>query len=108
MTVCRVRWPATTHFTNRMHRDDAAAALAFLADRPPPAERPGLFVGVDCLSGDQADILRFAHSLLQRPLPARLPQPVGVSGKRCSSARLQQLGFAWTYPTYREGLRSLL
>lgn len=89
-------------WTNRIHRDDAAAAAVHLLTR---AEPPGpLYLGNDdepALLGDVVDELA---RLLNIPAP-----PSGgrghPHGKRISNARLRTTGWVPTYPTFREGYR---
>ncbi len=87
-------------WTNRLHRDDAAAAAVHLLTRPEP---PGpLYLGNDdepALLGDVAAEL--ARRLGAPPPPA--PDAGRAHGKRISNARLRASGWAPAYPTYREG-----
>jgi len=95
--------------TNRIHREDAARALAHLlvAPRVEPA-----YIGSDEAPTPMGEILDWIAARLGLP-----PPPVGDDAggpaqrggdKRCSSLRLRRSGFAFTYPTYREGFGSLL
>ena len=87
-------------WTNRIHRDDAAAAAVHLLTRPEPPDP--VYLGNDdepALLGDVADELA---RLLDVPAP-----PTGgrghPHGKRISNARLRATGWVPAYPTYREG-----
>ncbi|WP_229052336.1 NAD-dependent epimerase/dehydratase family protein [Aeromicrobium sp. Leaf350] len=87
-------------WTNRIHRDDAAAAVVHLLTR---AEQPGpLYVGTDdepSLMGDVA-----AHVARQLDLPAPpAAEAARGHGKRLSNARLRASGWRPVHPTYREG-----
>ncbi len=93
--------------TNRIHRDDAAAALLHLAGLPyPPAP---CYLGVDDEPAPLGEVLTF----LARELGLDLP-PVGEvsrrrgGDKRCRNARLRASGLELAYPTYREGYRAIL
>lgn len=97
-------------WTNRIHRDDAARAIAHLLeiDRPEP-----LYVGVDREPADQCDVLHWIAQRLGLPPPARRPGPSRDprdrrSNKRCRSARLLACGFRFDYPTFREGYGALM
>ena len=87
-------------WTNRIHRDDAAAAVVHLLTL---AQDPGpLYLGTDdepALFGDVAAHL--AHSL-GAPAPPATDLAL-ATGKRLSNARLRATGWAPTYPSYREG-----
>jgi len=102
--------PTGPRYTNRIHRDDAAGALAHLIALPKP-ER--CYLGVDAEPADEADVLRWLAAELGVPPPrgrgeAENP-PVRRSGsKRCRSDRLRSSGYELRYPTFREGYRELL
>lgn len=93
--------------TNRIHRDDAAAAIVHLATME--AVPAPVYVGVDNDPAELGDVLRFLSSEMGYPEP-----PVGPAGearggnKRCGNALLRGTGFAFTYPTFREGYREVL
>lgn len=100
------RLPSAPHFTNRIHRDDAARACAHLLALPAPAS---CYVGVDCEPADQADVMRWIAARAGAQPPRGAYDASGApSGKRCSSARLRASGFTFTHPSYREGYSALL
>jgi nucleoside-diphosphate-sugar epimerase len=99
--------PSAPHPTNRIHRDDAAAAIVHLTTSvrdPAP-----VYVGVDNEPAELGDVLRFLAAELGLAEP-----PVGDSdttrggNRRLSNARLRDAGFRFAYPTYREGYRAML
>lgn len=92
-------------WTNRMHRDDAAAAVVHLLTQ---AQAPaGLYVGTDdepCAAGVVRDFV--ADELgIARPTQTGVTDPVG---RRMINARLRSSGLALQYPTFREGYRAQL
>lgn len=90
-------------FTNRIHRDDAAAAIVHLTTIPSPET---LYLGVDDDPVERAEVLGYIAAELGLPRP---PVTIGsTSGKRCDNGRLRASGFAFAYPTYREGYRAIL
>ncbi len=108
--------PGPPHYTNRIHADDAAAALLRLvhADALPPC-----VLGVDGSPADSNDVLCFLAESLGLPQPPEEdPDSSGsdasastrrrAGSKRCRNARLVSLGFLPSYPSYREGYASLL
>lgn len=95
------------HWTNRIHRDDAAAAIVHLAglDAPAPA-----YLGTDAEPALLSDVQKFLAAEMGVQLPAgAAPDPaLPATGKRCSNALLGSSGFRFAYPTYREGYRAVL
>ncbi|WP_146362646.1 NAD-dependent epimerase/dehydratase family protein [Arthrobacter yangruifuii] len=99
--------PAGTQLTNRIHRDDAAAAIVHLATRV-SAPAP-LYVGVDMEPVELADVLGFLAAELGRELPPAGETSSSRGGnRRLSNRRLRGTGFEFGYPTYREGYRAVL
>ncbi len=97
-------------YTNRIHRDDAAAALAHLAALPDAA---ACYVGVDCEPAREADVLGWLAQRLAAPAArehagAAAAAGCSAGGKRCANARLLATGFRFRYPSYREGYEALL
>jgi len=92
-------------YANRIHVDDAAAALVHVARLEHPA---GVYIGVDD-TPLPIDVL-YAHlaTLVGGPPPADGPAPAGVDNKRLSNARLRESGFHCAWPDARQGYESLL
>lgn len=93
------------HWANRIHVDDAAAAIAhLLALRDPQS----VYVGVDD-TPLPLDVLYddLAAWVGAPPVPDG-PAPAGVGSKRLSNARLQASGFRMRWPDSREGYAQLL
>ncbi len=94
-------------YANRIHRDDAAAALTHLATRREPPQP--CYLGVDDAPVDRGEVLRFLADELGLPEPPTGPDRRTRGGnKRCRNDRLMATGFTLTYPTYREGYRAML
>lgn len=95
-------------YINRIHRDDAASALAHLAMLEDPEP---VYVGVDRKPADLCEVLRFLARRLGAAPPATVPADAAEprrASKRCSSRRLVETGFRFVYPTYREGYGELI
>ena len=93
--------------TNRIHRDDAAAAIVHLMLR---AEQPEtLYLGVDSAPVPSVEVLSFLAEELGLPEP-EIVENGGTRGgdKKLSNRRLLQTGFVFEYPSYREGYRAVL
>jgi nucleoside-diphosphate-sugar epimerase len=105
------RRPPPGSWTNRIHRDDAARAIAHLLGLAAPAP---VFIGVDDEPAELADVLTFLAARLGVPPPPHEPEtatggPMRQRGaKRCNNRRLRASGFALLYPTFREGYGALL
>jgi len=87
-------------WTNRIHREDAAAAAVHLLTLPQAPHH--LYLGSDDEPAMLADVAAFlAHRLSAASPPAAdLEQ---AHGKRISNARLRASGWAPRFPTFREG-----
>ncbi len=98
--------PDTPRLTNRIHRDDAAAAAVHLATIPDPGH---LYLGVDDCPVNLGKVLRFLANEMASTEPPTGPVPVTRGGdKHCSNKLLKASGFQFTYPSYIEGYRSVL
>jgi len=98
------------HFTNRIHRDDAAGILHHLIAGEPEHR---LYLGVDCEPADEGDVLRFLAAQLGVPEPPLRgpsdPEPARRAGsKRCRNDRIRAEGYRFRYPSYREGYAELV
>lgn len=100
-------WPVTNTWSNRIHRDDAAAFITFLIKKV----GQGLtvqpcYIVTDALPVSQHEVLRWiAQRLGIRPLPAI---PAAESGKRLANKAMLASGFVLQYPDFRSGYQSLL
>jgi nucleoside-diphosphate-sugar epimerase len=97
----------TSPHTNRIHRDDAAAAIVHLATSDDPAPT---YLGTDDEPVRLDDVLRFLADELDVPAPESGPAADRQAGgdKRLSNALLRSTGFSFRYPTFREGYRAVL
>jgi nucleoside-diphosphate-sugar epimerase len=95
-------WPAQNSWTNRIHRDDAAAFIALLIRRALEGEPlESCYLVTDSTPAPQHEVLRWIASAMgQLDLPA---SPPVSGGKPLSNARMLATGFAPRYPSYREG-----
>lgn len=96
-----------TVWTNRIHRDDAAAAIVHLCTMAQDPDQ--LYLGVDHEPADLAEVQRFIARSLNVPMPAPGKAAVNRGGdRRLSNARLLATGFRFTFPGYRDGYASVL
>ena len=98
--------PTEPLFTNRIHRNDAAACVRHLLQIDNPRS---IYVGVDDEPVEQGEFHRWicAELGVEPPVRGSSAEPARGS-KRCSNARLRASGFAFGYPTFREGYGELL
>jgi nucleoside-diphosphate-sugar epimerase len=99
------------HFTNRIHRDDAAGLLRFLLFHPSPES---IYLGVDDEAVEEAELYAWlaketgvaAPEEAEEDAATNRRRPVG--SKRCSNRRLRESGYSFRYPTYRDGYTALI
>jgi nucleoside-diphosphate-sugar epimerase len=103
--------PRNDRFVNQIHRDDIAAALFLLLNRPSPARE--IYNVVDDQPILRSDCYRWLAETLNRPLPPvkkrEGQRKRGDSNKRVSNAKLRALGWSPRYSTFAEAMeRSIL
>ena len=114
--VDRVRSGAATcpdgppRWTNRIHRDDCAGAahhLLTVEDADP------FWLGVDHEPAEECAVLQWLAARLGVPPPRRVPREPGAAARRgssmrCSNRKLLASGYAFRYPTFRDGYATLV
>ncbi|WP_404288992.1 NAD-dependent epimerase/dehydratase family protein [Glutamicibacter arilaitensis] len=103
------RLPRTSHWTNRIHRDDLASAIVHVATLGDEAE--DLYLATDSEPAQLADVYRFLSEALAIESPeseADAEEPRRTADRRLNNARLLASGFIPRFPSYREGYRSIL
>jgi nucleoside-diphosphate-sugar epimerase len=102
---------STQHFTNRIHRDDAAGVLRYLLFHPSPES---LYLGVDDEAAEESELYSWIAKELGLAAPLGEEEDEAVNrrrsagSKRCSNRRLRESGYVFRYPTYREGYAELI
>jgi nucleoside-diphosphate-sugar epimerase len=93
-------------FINQVHRDDIAAALFLLLNRPAPTGE--IYNVVDDQPILQSECYRWLAGKLNRPVPplgSSMPTSKrGVTNKRVSNAKLRAIGWTPQYPTFAEAM----
>jgi len=99
-------WPKQNAWTNRIHRDDAAAFIVFLIKRV-LAGSPvhNCYIVTDCKPVPQYEVLSWLATQLQTGKPEQLR---AGGGKRLSNSNMLATGFKLQYPDYEAGYRTLL
>lgn len=93
------------HWSNRIHVDDAAAAVAHLLSLPEVAP---VYVGVDDTPLPMDVLYDALADLLGVAPPAEGDAPAGIGSKRLSNARLRACGFRCQWPDARDAYRQLV
>lgn len=98
---------ATPVWTNRIHRDDCAGAIAHLLALPAPAP---IWLGVDHEPAERGVVLDWLADRLGVARPRRVADAPRERGgnKRCDGGRLRASGYTFRYPTFRDGYAALL
>ena len=98
--------PENDRYVNQVHRDDIAAALFLLVNRPAAAGE--VYNVVDDQPMLQSDVYRWLSGKLSRPLPpiakSTSASKRGRSNKRVSNTKLRQLGWVPDYPTFADAM----
>ena len=92
-------------FTNRIHRDDAAAVLKHLLEIEKPQ---ALYVATDDLPAPRYEVVEWLAKAQGKPAPIGLTDENAGSGKRVDNQRLRDSGFELSYPDYRCGYGAVL
>ncbi len=98
------------HFTNRIHREDAAGLFHHLMDRDELAD---LYLGVDMESAEESELLswmaeRMGVGPIEEAPPDSAPAMRRAGSKRCRNARLLGTGYRFRFPSFREGYAELI
>lgn len=98
--------PPPPVWSNRIHREDAAGALLHLLRLRDPDR---VYVGVDREPVPICEVYRYVADLLGAPEPEIDPEAGRRRGnKRCSSRRLVESGYVFSFPTFREGYQDVV
>jgi nucleoside-diphosphate-sugar epimerase len=100
------RWPLHNTWTNRIHRDDAAAFIVFLMTQLMAKKTlDECYIVTDSCPVSMFEVLAWIAQ--KSGLPAKEIQPA-TSGKRMSNQRMLATGFKLQYPDYKKGYQSLI
>ena len=102
------KWPQDNHYSNRIHRDDAARFIAFLADKVANHQAvANCYIVTDDLPTPQYEVLTWLANQ-QKIDTSFIKTPPAQGGKRLSNKRLRETGFALQYPNYQAGYSAIL
>ncbi len=102
------KWPQENHYSNRIHRDDAANFIAFLAEKIANNQTVAdCYLVTDDMPTPQFEVLTWLANQ-QNIVTSAINMPPAQGGKRLSNKRLRATGFALQYPNYQAGYREIL
>ncbi len=101
-------WPRQNNWSNRIHRDDAAAFIVFLIHKVFHGQvLDDCYIVTDSCPALQLEVLRWlAEQMDLKPGPCEPDAPAG--GKRLSNARMLGSGFRLRHPDYQAGYANLI
>ncbi|MFO8044587.1 MAG: SDR family oxidoreductase [Halomonas sp.] len=97
-------------YTNRIHRDDCAGVLAHLIERTLANDAvDDLYLASDCEPAPLHEVMSWLAKQLKVEATETIQSPLRRrASKRCQNARLLASGYAFRYPSYREGYAQVL
>jgi nucleoside-diphosphate-sugar epimerase len=102
------KWPQGNHYSNRIHRDDAASFIAFLAEKVAKNQAiEDCYIVTDDMPTPQYEVLSWLANQ-QKIATSHIKAPPAQGGKRLSNKRLRDTGFALQYPNYQVGYSEIL
>lgn len=100
-------WPAQDSWTNRIHRDDAAAFIVFLINQRQQQKLiADCYIVTDSQSTTQYETLKWIAT--KKNLLINVATPAISGGKRLSNKRMLESGFVLQYPNYQAGYTALM
>ena len=100
-------WPRQNSWSNRIHRDDAAAFIVFLVKQVLAGSQPlACYIVTDSKPAAQYEVLNWIAAKLGVKAPQAIPVVEG--GKRLSNSAMLASGFKLQYPEYQAGYQALL
>jgi nucleoside-diphosphate-sugar epimerase len=102
------RWPSQNSWSNRIHRDDAAAFVVFLIHRIlNNASVHDCYIVTDSRPVPQYEVLQWLAGRMG--FGANRAEPLPASGGKClSNARMLETGFQLRYPDYTAGYAEMI
>ena len=102
------KWPQDNHYSNRIHRDDAASFIAFLVEKVANNQMvEDCYIVTDDQPTQQYAVLTWLANQQKIDTSAIKPPPA-QGGKRLSNKRLRDTGFQLQYSNYQAGYSEIL
>lgn len=96
---------SAAHWSNRVHVDDAAAAVVHLMEFEHPQST---YLITDSTPLSMRTLYEALAQQVGGPVPAVSESPAFVGSKRLSNARLRETGFIFQWPDSRDGYRNII
>ena len=102
------KWPKENHWSNRIHRDDAAGFIVFLVEQVAKNQQVAKFqiekcyIVTDDMPTQQHEVLTWLANQ-QKIDTSNIKVPAAQGGKRLSNKRLHDTGYQLQYPDYQAG-----
>ncbi len=92
-------------YSNRIHQVDCAGVLEFLIIQHSKGNLDdSLFLASDTSPAPIYEVAEWLAGTYHCPMPKALIKPPNTDqGKRCNSAKLQDMGYVFRYPSYKQG-----
>jgi nucleoside-diphosphate-sugar epimerase len=105
----RLKPPAHSHYSNRIHEQDAARAIVHLSTMAAASETlQSCYLASDCEPARLDQVVQWIRQHTDCVAPADDARDGGRAGsKLCSNRRLLKTGFQFRYPDFRAGYREL-
>lgn len=102
------KWPYENHWSNRIHRDDAAAFIASMTNKAIlNHEVADCYIVTDDMPTLQYDVLNWLAAQQNIDI-SQIKTPPASGGKRLSNKRMRDTGFELQYPHYQVGYTKIL
>lgn len=105
------QWPEHDNWSNRIHRDDAAAFTTYLIQKVLAGESVlNQYIVTDQQPVRQYEVLGWIAQQLHVAVPevAKWTPEAGLAGKRLDNAAMQASGYQLQYPDYQAGYAALI
>ena len=106
----RLKPPAHSHYSNRIHEQDAARAIVHLSTMAAASETlQSCYLASDCEPARLDQVVQWIRQHTDCKAPADDARDGGRAGsKLCSNRHLLKTGFQFRYPDFRAGYRELI
>ncbi|MBD3896972.1 SDR family oxidoreductase [Halomonas sp. ML-15] len=106
----RIAAGAPPMYSNRIHRDDCAGALAHLIQLTlDGAPVDDIYLASDCEPAPLHEVMLWLAGKLKVESTETIQSPLRRrASKRCDNSRLRESGYVFRYPTFREGYAQVL